>query len=294
MNGNGKKVTYFQDVIMALQEYWAGEGCLIGQPYNSEVGAGTSNPHTFLRVLGRKPWKVAYVEPSRRPADGRYGENPNRLQQFMQFQVILKPSPLDVQDKYIKSLVRLGIDPLGHDLRFVEDNWESPTLGAMGLGWEVWVDGLEITQFTYFQRAGGMDLFPVSVELTYGLERIAMFIQGKDNVYDLLYGPGATYGDVHHLQEVEWSRYNFEEADTALHFRLFDEYEKECLRLLGKSGDGGEPLLLPAYDFCLKCSHVFNILEARGAISVAERQRTIGRIHALARACAETYLQITE
>jgi len=234
------------------------------------------------------------VEPSRRPTDGRYGENPNRLQQFMQFQVILKPSPHKVQDTYITSLRTLGIDPLKHDLRFVEDNWESPTLGAAGLGWEVWIDGLEITQFTYFQKAGGFDLDPISVELTYGLERIAMFIQGKDNVYDLDYAPGVSYGDVHHLQEIEWSTYNFKEADVELHFRLFDEYEKECMRLLKRNGDDGKgSLLLPAYDFCLKCSHVFNILDARGAISVAERQRYIGRIHLLAKTCARTYLKKT-
>ena len=292
MSPSEKKVCHFQDLIMTLQAFWAGQGCLIGQPYNSEVGAGTSNPHTFLRVLGKKPWKVAYVEPSRRPTDGRYGTNPNRLQQFMQFQVILKPSPLDVQEVYITSLRTLGIDPLTHDLRFVEDNWESPTLGAAGLGWEVWIDGLEITQFTYFQKAGGFELDPISVELTYGLERIAMFIQEKDNVYDLSYAPGVSYGEVHHLQEVEWSTYNFEEADVALHVRLFDEYERECLRLLErKKDDAMKPLLLPAYDFCLKCSHVFNILDARGAISVAERQRTIGRIHVLARACAQAYLE---
>jgi glycyl-tRNA synthetase alpha chain len=292
MSPSEKNVCHFQDLIMTLQAFWAGQGCLVGQPYNSEVGAGTSNPHTFLRVLGKKPWKVAYVEPSRRPTDGRYGSNPNRLQQFMQFQVILKPSPLEVQDLYITSLRTLGIDPLTHDLRFVEDNWESPTLGAAGLGWEVWIDGLEITQFTYFQKAGGFELDPISVELTYGLERIAMFIQEKDNVYDLSYAPGVSYGEVHHLQEVEWSTYNFEEADVALHVRLFDDCERECLRLLGrKEGDAMRPLLLPAYDFCLKCSHIFNILDARGAISVAERQRTIGRIHVLARACAQAYLE---
>jgi glycyl-tRNA synthetase alpha chain len=295
MTAEKQGIVHFQDIIMTLQRFWASQGCLVGQPYNSEVGAGTSNPHTFLRVLGKRPWKVAYVEPSRRPTDGRYGENPNRLQQFMQFQVILKPSPGGVQETYITSLTQLGIDPLKHDLRFVEDNWESPTLGAAGLGWEVWIDGLEITQFTYFQKAGGYELEPISVELTYGLERIAMFIQQKDNVYDLSYAQGVTYGDVHHLQEVEWSAYNFEEADVSLHFRLFDDYEKECLRLLER-GDGKEkdPLLLPAYDFCLKCSHIFNILDARGAISVAERQRYIGRIHALARSCAETYLLKTE
>ena len=286
MSSGNNQTLFFQDIIMSLQRFWAREGCLIGQPYNSEVGAGTSNPHTFLRVLGKKPWKAAYVEPSRRPTDGRYGENPNRLQQFMQFQVILKPSPHEVQDMYIRSIVDLGIDPLKHDLRFVEDNWESPTLGASGLGWEVWIDGLEITQFTYFQKAGGFELDPISVELTYGLERIAMFIQDKDNVYNLEYSPDVTYGEVHHLQEVEWSTYNFKEADVEHHFNLFDKCESECMRLLGN-----KPLVLPAYNFCLKCSHIFNILDARGAISVAERQRYIGRIHTLAKSCATAYLE---
>ncbi len=284
----------FQDLIIELQRFWAGQGCLVGQPYNSEVGAGTFNPHTYLRVLGSRPWKVAYVEPSRRPTDGRYGDNPNRLQQFNQFQVVLKPSPLQVQELYLESLGTLGIDPLAHDVRFVEDNWESPTLGASGLGWEVWLDGLEITQFTYFQRVGGFDLNPVSVELTYGLERIAMFLQGKDNVYDLEYGAGVPYRDVHHLQEREWSTYNFEEADVALHARLFDDFEAQAMRLLDRKGSDGVPagLVLPAYDFCLKCSHAFNVLDARGALSVSERQRFIGRVQKIARRCAERYVEL--
>jgi len=279
----------FQELIIALQRFWSERGCLVGQPYNSEVGAGTFNPHTFLRVLGSRPWKVAYVEPSRRPSDGRYGDNPNRLQQFNQYQVILKPSPKDVQDLYLESLRALGIVPVDHDIRFVEDNWESPTLGASGLGWEVWLDGLEITQFTYFQRAGGFDLDPVSVELTYGLERIAMFLQSVDNVYDLEYGAGVAYREVHHLQEREWSTYNFEEADVDLHFRLFDDFEAQAMRLLDREQGG---LVLPAYDFCLKCSHAFNVLDARGAISVSERQRYIGRVQKIARRCAERYVEL--
>jgi len=286
----------FQGLILDLQSFWVSRGCLIGQAVNTEVGAGTFNPHTFLRVLGRRPWRVAYVEPSRRPSDGRYGENPNRLQQFTQFQVVLKPSPLDVQDVYLDSLRHLGIVPIEHDIRFVEDNWESPTLGASGLGWEVWIDGLEITQFTYFQRAGGFDLDPVSVELTYGLERIAMFLQSVDNVYDLEYGSGVPYGEVHRLQEKEWSAYNFEEADVDLHFRLFDDFESQAHRLLDRTDPQGNPagLVLPAYDFCLKCSHVFNVLDARGAISVAERQRYIGRVQRIARRCAQRYVEISD
>ncbi len=254
---------YFQDVILSLQRFWAKAGCIIHQPYDMEMGAGTFHPATFLRVLGPEPWKAAYVEPSRRPADGRYGENPNRLQHYYQFQVILKPSPDDIQDIYLESLKSLGIDALEHDIRFVEDDWESPTLGAWGLGWEVWLDGMEITQFTYFQQAGGIDLKPVSGELTYGLERITMYLQGKDSVFDLEWNKGIKYGDVHLRGEIEYSRYNFEEADAAMLFKLFDMYEKECVRLLEKG------LALPAYDFCLKCSHTFNLLDARGAISVA-------------------------
>ncbi|MEW5913189.1 MAG: glycine--tRNA ligase subunit alpha [Thermodesulfobacteriota bacterium] len=274
----------FQDLIMALNRYWADQGCIIAQPYDLEVGAGTFNPHTLLRVLGPEPWKVAYVEPSRRPTDGRYGENPNRLQHYYQYQVILKPSPLGVQDLYLNSLRAFGIDPLEHDIRFVEDDWESPTLGAWGLGWEVWLDGMEITQFTYFQQAGSIDLDPVSVELTYGLERIAMYLQGVDNVYDLAWNQKIKYGDVHHRGEWEHSTYNFEVADTDMLWRLFDLYEKESLRVLAQG------LVLPGYDYCLKCSHVFNLLEARGAISVTQRTAYIARVRNMARAAAEAYV----
>lgn len=278
-----KAVNTFQDLIMALERYWAGQGCIIGQPYDLEVGAGTFNPHTLLRVLGPEPWKVAYVEPSRRPTDGRYGENPNRLQHYYQYQVILKPSPLNVQQLYLDSLQAFGIDPLEHDIRFVEDDWESPTLGAWGLGWEVWLDGMEITQFTYFQQAGSIDLSPISVELTYGLERIAMYLQQVDNVYDLAWNNELSYGDVHHKGEWEHSTYNFEVADTAMLFNLFDLYEAESQRA------SSEKLVLPAYDYCLKCSHVFNLLEARGAISVTQRTTFIARVRGMARSVAENY-----
>jgi len=278
----------FQEIILALQKYWADYGCVIGQPYDIEVGAGTFNPHTFLRVLGPEPWKVAYVEPSRRPTDGRYGDNPNRLQHYYQFQVILKPSPNDVQEIYLKSLEELGIDPKKHDIRFVEDDWESPTLGAWGLGWEVWLDGMEITQFTYFQQVGGFDLNPISVELTYGLERIAMYIQEKENVFDLEWVDGVTYGNVHHQSEVEWSKYNFENADVEMLFQLFDDFEKESNEIIKRG------LLLPAYDYVLKCSHVFNLLDARGAISVTERTRFIARVRSLARAVAGEYYRQRE
>jgi glycyl-tRNA synthetase alpha chain len=276
---------YFQDIIMNLQTYWAKQGCIIYQPYDMEKGAGTFNPATFLRVLGPEPWKAAYVEPSRRPTDGRYGENPNRLQHYYQFQVILKPSPDNIQDIYLNSLKKLGINPLKHDIRFVEDDWESPTLGAWGLGWEVWLDGMEVTQFTYFQQAGGMELKPVSGELTYGLERIAMYLQGLDSVFDIEWTKGIKYGNIHHRDEVEYSFYNFQEADTDMLFKLFDMYEKEAMRLLEKD------LTLPAYDYCLKSSHTFNLLDARGAISVAERTRFIGRVRNIARRCAEGYLK---
>ncbi len=278
----------FQDVILTLQGYWARLHCVIQQPYDLEKGAGTMNPDTFLRVLGPEPWRVAYVEPSRRPTDGRYGENPNRLQRHHQFQVILKPSPPDVQDLYLKSLEALGVDPLRHDIRFVEDDWESPTLGAWGLGWEVWLDGMEITQFTYFQQAGGIDLKPISAEITYGLERIAMYLQDTESVYDLVWAPGVTYGDVYHQREVEFSRFNFDVADTAVHFRLFEIYEAEARRLLKQD------LIAPAYDYCLKCSHLFNILDARGAISVTERTSYLGRLRGLARQVAEGYLRQRE
>jgi glycyl-tRNA synthetase alpha chain len=277
-----------QELILALERYWNQQGCVIQQPYDIEVGAGTFNPATFLRVLGPEPWKVAYVEPSRRPTDGRYGENPNRLQHYYQYQVIVKPSPLAIQEIYLDSLRSFGIDPLAHDIRFVEDDWESPTLGAWGLGWEVWLDGMEITQFTYFQQAGGIDLKPVSVEITYGIERIAMYLQGVENVYDLTWTDGIRYGDIHHQGEVEFSRYNFEEADVEMLVQLFEMYEGEAKKLLKKG------LVLPAYDYCLKCSHTFNLLEARGAISVTERMGFILRVRTMARGCAELYLRQRE
>ncbi|MEC9492903.1 glycine--tRNA ligase subunit alpha [Flexistipes sp.] len=279
---------YFQDVILKLQEFWAKKGCIIYQPYDIEVGAGTFNPATFLRCLGPEPWNSAYVEPSRRPTDGRYGDNPNRLQHYYQFQVLLKPSPEDIQDLYLESLVYLGIDPLEHDIRFVEDDWESPTLGAWGLGWEVWLDGMEITQFTYFQQAGGLDLKPVSGEITYGIERIAMYLQKVDSVFDLAWNENLTYGDVFHRNEVEFSKYNFEEADTDMLFELFEMYEKECRQLVEKG------IVLPAYDYCLKCSHTFNLLDARNAISVTERTGYIGRVRHLAKLCAEGYVESRE
>jgi len=278
----------FQELILALEKYWADQGCIIQQPYDIEVGAGTFNPATFLRSLGPEPWNVAYVEPSRRPTDGRYGENPNRLQHYYQYQVIMKPSPLDIQDLYIESLKSFGIDPLDHDIRFVEDDWESPTLGAWGLGWEVWLDGMEITQFTYFQQVGGFDLDPVCAEITYGIERIAMYLQKVDNVYDLEWGHGIKYGDVHHKGEVEFSIYNFEEADMEMLRNLFDMYEGESEKMAEKG------FVLPTYDYCLKCSHVFNILDARGAISVTERTSYIGRVRNLARLTAEGYLNQRE
>jgi glycyl-tRNA synthetase alpha chain len=278
----------FQELIFALDKYWADYGCVIQQPYDLEVGAGTFNPATFLRALGPEPWNVAYVEPSRRPTDGRYGENPNRLQHYYQYQVILKPSPLDIQDLYLNSLRSFGIDPLDHDIRFVEDDWESPTLGAWGLGWEVWLDGMEITQFTYFQQCGGIDLHPVSGELTYGIERIAMYIQEIDNVYDLKWNDQVTYGDVHHHDEVEWSFYNFQHADVEMLRKFFDMCEAESIRMAEKK------LVLPSYDYCLKCSHLFNLLNARGAISVAERTSYIGRVRNLARLSAEGYLKQRE
>ncbi len=274
----------FQEVILSLQKFWARKGCVLVQPYDMEVGAGTFHPATLLKVLGPEPWNVAYVQPSRRPTDGRYGENPNRLQHYYQFQVILKPSPIDVQKQYLQSLKALGIDSLEHDIRFVEDDWESPTLGASGLGWEVWLDGMEITQFTYFQMAGSIELHPVSVEITYGLERISMYLQGVDNVYDLQWNNNITYGDVYHQQEIEQSTYNFELADVDMLLDLFNKYEAEGMSIIK------EKLVIPAYEYCLKCSHTFNILDARGAISVTERTGYIARIRNLARACAEQYL----
>lgn len=278
----------FQDIILTLQKFWAGQNCILSQPYDVENGAGTMNPSTFLRALGPEPWHVAYVEPSRRPADGRYGENPNRLFQHHQFQVIMKPSPDNIQELYLESLGKLGINPEEHDIRFVEDNWESPTLGAWGLGWEVWLDGMEITQFTYFQQVGSVDVNPVSVEITYGLERLAMYIQGVENVYDLEWVDGITYGDVFQRNEVEQSTYNFELADVDLLFELFDKYEKEAIRVIEKG------FVLPAYDYVLKCSHSFNLLDARGAISVSERTGFIARVRNMARLCAQGYLKQRE
>jgi len=279
---------YFQDVILSLHKFWARKGCVLVQPYDLEVGAGTFHPTTLLKTLGPEPWNVAYVQPSRRPTDGRYGDNPNRLQHYYQYQVILKPSPFDVQKQYLQSLKVLGVDPLDHDIRFVEDDWESPTLGASGLGWEVWLDGMEITQFTYFQMAGSIELNPISVELTYGLERITMYLQEIDNVYDLKWNKDVTYGDVHHQQEVEQSTYNFEKADVDTLLDLFNKYEAESLRIIE------DVLVLPAYEYCLKCSHTFNLLDARGAISVTERTGYISRIRNLARRCAEEYLKQRE
>ncbi len=280
-------VSTFQGLIHALQDYWGRQGCVLVQPYDMEMGAGTFHPATFLRAIGPEPWRSAYVQPSRRPTDGRYGENPNRLQHYYQFQVVLKPSPLEIQDLYLGSLEALGIDPLVHDIRFVEDNWESPTLGAWGLGWEVWLNGMEVTQFTYFQQVGGLDCRPVTGEITYGLERIAMYLQGVQSVYDLIWNKGpqgtVTYGDVFHQNEVEQSAYNFEQADTALLFEAFDNMERESQRLI----EAGLPL--PAYEQMLRASHTFNLLDARHAISVTERQRYILRIRALSRAVAEAY-----
>ena len=278
----------FQEIILTLQNFWAKQNCILMQPYDVEKGAGTMNPATFLRTLGPEPWNVAYVEPSRRPTDGRYGENPNRLFQHHQYQVIMKPSPPNIQELYLESLVCLGVDPAKHDIRFVEDNWESPTLGAWGLGWEVWLDGMEITQFTYFQQVGSIDVKPVAVEITYGLERLAMYIQGKENVYDLEWVKGVSYGDVFHRNEVEQSHYNFEIADTSMLFQLFDMYEKEAVRVI----EAG--FVLPAYDYVLKCSHTFNLLDARGAISVSERTGFIGRVRNMARLCAQSYLEQRE
>ena len=278
----------FQEIILALQQFWSEQGCILAEPYDVEKGAGTMNPATFLRVLGPEPWNVAYVEPSRRPADGRYGDNPNRLYQHHQFQVIMKPSPDTIQELYLESLKRLGIDPVQHDIRFVEDNWESPTLGAWGLGWEVWLDGMEITQFTYFQQVGSQDVKPVAVEITYGLERLAMYIQGVENVYDIQWTKDYTYGDVFHQNEVEQSAYSFELSDEALLFDLFEKYEKEAVRVIELG------YVHPAYDYVLKCSHTFNLLDARGAISVSERTAFIGRVRKLARLCAQRYLKQRE
>jgi len=273
----------FQQLILRLNDFWDRQGCVLLQPYDMEVGAGTFHTATFLRAIGPEPWKAAYVQPSRRPKDGRYGENPNRLQHYFQYQVVLKPSPGEIQEIYLQSLEHLGIDPKQHDIRFVEDDWESPTLGASGLGWEVWLDGMEITQFTYFQEVGGLTCKPVLGEITYGLERVAMYLQGKESVFDLVWTPGVTYGDVYHQNEVEQSRYNFELANTDLLFGLFKSFESEARRLVAAH------CVLPAYEMVLKCSHTFNLLDARGAISVTERAAYIDRVRALARAVAEGY-----
>ncbi len=285
-------VASFQGLILALQHYWASQGCVILQPLDLEVGAGTFHPATFLRSIGPEPWNTAYVQPSRRPTDGRYGENPNRLQHYYQFQVLMKPSPDNIQELYLGSLAYLGLDLLEHDIRFVEDNWESPTLGAWGLGWEVWLNGMEVTQFTYFQQVGGLDCRPVSGEITYGLERIALYLQAKSSVFDLVWARGpqgvVTYGDVYHQNEVEMSAFNFEHANTAFLFSNFDSYEQECSTLI----ETGLPL--PAYEMVLKASHTFNLLDARRAISVTERQRYILRVRELARAVAEAYYQRRE
>jgi len=283
---NGASDTSFQGLILKLHAYWAARGCAILQPYDMEVGAGTFHPATTLRSLGPDPWRAAYVQPSRRPTDGRYGENPNRLQHYYQYQVILKPSPADSQELYLGSLRALGIDPLAHDIRFVEDDWESPTLGAWGLGWEVWCNGMEVSQFTYFQQVGGIDCDPVSVELTYGLERLAMYVQGVENVYDLAFNAdGVRYGEVFLQAEQEFSAYNFERADVDMLRRHFEDAETECQAVL----DAG--LALPAYDQCLKASHLFNLLDARGVISVTERQAYILRIRTLARGAAEKWIE---
>ena len=278
----------FQEIIHSLLEYWMNYGCIIQQPYDVEVGAGTMHPETFFRVLGSQPYKVAYVQPSRRPADGRYGENPNRVYRHYQLQVILKPSPDDVQDIYLESLRKLGIPLEQHDLRFEEDNWEAPTLGAWGIGWQVLLDGMEITQFTYFQQTGGLDLMPISVELTYGLERIATFLADRESVFDLPWNEELTYGQVKQREEYEFSKYSFEVADTGMLFELFDLYQKECLRCLD------EGCILPAYDYCLKCSHTFNLLDSRGAISVTQRVGIIGRVRSLALKIAQQYVQKQE
>ena len=279
---------YFQDIIATLNSYWASAGCVVLQPYDMEVGAGTFHPATLLRALGPEPWKAAYVQPSRRPTDGRYGENPNRWQHYYQYLVVIKPSPQDVQAMYLESLKRFGLNLLEHDIRFVEDDWESPTLGAWGLGWEVWLDGMEITQFTYFQQAGSVDLKPITVEITYGLERIAMYLQKVDSVYDIAWNETVTYGQIFHQAEKEFSAFNFEEANVADLTAAFDTWEREALKLVEKD------LILPGYDYCLKCSHTFNLLDARKAISVAERTRYIGRIRNIARQVAQRYVQQRE
>ncbi|TAJ07188.1 MAG: glycine--tRNA ligase subunit alpha [Nitrospirae bacterium] len=273
-----------QELILSLHRYWADQGCVIHQPYDLEMGAGTFHPATFLRALGPEPWRAAYPQPCRRPTDGRYGDNPNRMQHYYQYQVVLKPSPANIQDLYLESLTRLGINPKQHDIRFMQDDWESPTLGAWGLGWEVRLDGMEITQFTYFQEVGGIELNPITVEITYGTERIAMYLQQVDNVYDLRWNDQISYGDIHHQTEVQFSTYNFEASDTTMLTATFQTFEAECMKLIDRG------LILPAYDYCIKSSHVFNLLDARGAIGVAERTGFIARVRALAHKCAEGYL----
>ncbi len=287
MSSKTKKMS-FQDVILALNDFWAKKGCVITQPYDIEKGAGTFNPNTFLRSLGPEPWNVGYVEPSRRPRDGRYGENPNRCQMFHQYQVLLKPCPTHIVDLYIESLEMLGVDPLAHDIRFVEDDWESPTLGAAGLGWQVWLDGLEITQFTYFQQVGGIELKPISGEITYGLERIAMYLQGVDSFWEMEYGSGVSYAEVFRENERQFSKYNFETADTTMLFKDFENAEREAKRHIDLN------MVLPAYDFVIKASHAFNLLDARGAISVTERTAYIGRVRGLARKTAQAYVKLRE
>lgn len=279
---------FIQDIVFCLEKYWSKQGCVILTPYDTEVGAGTMNPATFLRVLGPECWKTAYVEPSRRPADGRYGDNPNRVQQHYQFQVIIKPSPANIQEIYLKSLEKIGIYRREHDIRFMEGDWEAPTLGAWGLGWELVLDGLEITQFTYFQQAGGIDLNPIPVEITYGLERLAMVVQKKENIYELLWNKDISYGELQHQIELQQSKYNFEIADIKMLFSIFNMFEKEAHKLIS------EKLAIPAYDYTLKCSHVFNLLDARGAISVTERTGYIGRVRELAKQCAQLYIQKRE
>jgi glycyl-tRNA synthetase alpha chain len=290
------KASTFQDLILTLQNYWAAQGCLILQPYDDQMGAGTFHPATTLRALGPRPWNAAFVQPSRRPSDGRYGENPNRLQHYYQYQVILKPAPENVQELYLGSIRAIGLDPDLHDIRFVEDDWESPTLGAAGLGWEVWCDGMEITQFTYFQQVGGIDCDPVCAEITYGLERLAMYVQNVEFVYDLKFNQQFLYGEVFHQAEKEFSAYNFERADTEILFQHFKDAEKQCRELLSGPASEGEQnnkkkLALPAYDQCIKASHAFNLLDARGVISVTERAAYIGRVRALAQACCEAWLE---
>ena len=278
----------FQQLILGLNDFWDKRGCVLLQPYDMEVGAGTFHPATFLRAIGPEPWKAAYVQPSRRPRDGRYGENPNRLQHYYQYQVALKPSPANIQELYLESLVAIGVDPKVHDIRFVEDDWESPTLGAWGLGWEVWLDGMEVTQFTYFQEVGSIPCKPVMGEITYGLERLAMYLQDKESVYDLVWTPGVSYGDVYHQNEVEQSKYNFEQSNVELLLRLFGDFEGEARKLIGAG------LALPAYEMVMKCSHTFNLLDARGAISVTERAAYIGRVRALSRLVAQAYYDSRE